>query len=165
MTRENELTKTAQQDNADTRRPTTQDAYTRRKAKREARRQRRYENTNPRDTNGTLTRDERRDERRDETLSPHPLDTRDEKKRHTMPSPPPHGTPPAGIYPRRRYYPTTHQNELTKTARQSPRQSSPPTDTRKRTSESERATRRTPHRPQMPITPATANQSRHPLLS
>lgn len=75
-----------------------------REAEREAKRQRRHENANPRDTNGTPTRDDktrretgrqyernaatRRGTGRDETPSPRPSDTRNEKKRHAMPSPP-----------------------------------------------------------------------------
>lgn len=100
--RENELTKTAQQDNADTKRTTTRDDDTRRKAKRKAKRQRRPDKRNA-DTRTPIqktqagrqreTRDETRSRtpatgQEDETPSPRPPDTKNEKKRHAMPSPP-----------------------------------------------------------------------------
>lgn len=74
--REHELTKTAQQDNADTRTPTHET------------RTGRHHETKGETKSGTPPRDEERDDERDETPSPRPPYTRNEKKRHAMPSPP-----------------------------------------------------------------------------
>lgn len=95
--REHELTKTAQQDNTNTIRPTPRNAETRRddKTGREAKRQRRHENANPRDTNGTPTRD---DKTRRETERQHERETKRSDMRIALPPPPTAHRPPASIY-------------------------------------------------------------------